>query len=88
MLMKRVVHGSGREAQDAPDHEVIGPEAEAAIEDLMRRLEGWSMELQRHCPEDWNQCSAILVQCLTRGGERQARRDAKPEGDVTLRAKV
>jgi hypothetical protein len=88
MLMKRVVHGSGREAQDAPNHEVIGPEAEAAIEDLMRRLEGWSMELQRHCPEDWNQCSAILVQCLTRGGERQARRDAKPEGDVTLRAKV
>lgn len=88
MLMKRVVHGSGREVQGAPDREDIGPEAEAAIEELMRRLEGWSMELQRHCPEDWNQCAAILVQCLTRGSERQVRRDAKPDGDTTLVAQV
>jgi len=70
LLMKRVVHGSGRE-KDAFNCEGLGPEGETAIEDLMRHLERWSMDLQRHCPEDWNQFSAILVQCLTRGSERQ-----------------
>jgi len=38
---------------------------QAQIESLMIELEGWSMELQRHCPEDWNQYSAVLVHCLT-----------------------
>jgi hypothetical protein len=40
-------------------------EAQVSTEDLLRDLERWSMELQRHCPEAWNQCSAILVHCLT-----------------------
>mmetsp|Transcript_27750 Transcript_27750/g.50131 ORF Transcript_27750/g.50131 Transcript_27750/m.50131 type:complete len:524 (-) Transcript_27750:90-1661(-) len=43
--------------------------AEAAVEDFMGDLETWSMELQRHCPEDWNQCAAIIVSCLS--GNRQ-----------------
>lgn len=46
-------------------------ETRAAVEDLMHQLEPWSIELQRHCPEDWNQCSAVLVQCLTRGTKEQ-----------------
>jgi hypothetical protein len=36
----------------------------AAVEALMRTVEGWSLELQRHCPEDWNECSTVLVRCL------------------------
>lgn len=42
-------------------------EAQALVEELTHELEPWSIEVQRHCPEDWNQCSAMLVQCLTRG---------------------
>jgi len=42
--------------------------AEAAVEDLMSELEIWSMELQRHCPDDWNQCAAIIVSCLSGSG--------------------
>jgi hypothetical protein len=47
-----------------------------ATEDLMRTLEGWSVELQRHCPEEWNQCSALLVQCVSGSGGRAAGPDA------------
>jgi len=64
-LVKRAVSG---ETNDET-YSIVSPEiratAQPAIEDLMRDLEGYSIELQRHCPEDWNQCSAILVQCLT-----------------------
>jgi len=35
------------------------------VEDLMLELEHWSMELQRHCPHEWNQCSAVLLRCLS-----------------------
>jgi len=35
-----------------------------SVEALMIELEGWSMELQRHSPEDWNQCSGLLIRCL------------------------
>lgn len=48
-----------------------GAAAHQAVEDLMRELERWSLELQRRCPEDWNQCSAVLVQCLTGESQRQ-----------------
>mmetsp|Transcript_21918 Transcript_21918/g.50058 ORF Transcript_21918/g.50058 Transcript_21918/m.50058 type:complete len:518 (-) Transcript_21918:69-1622(-) len=47
--------------------------AHKALEDLMRSFEGWSIELQRHCPDDWNQCCAILVQCLTEGASPKSR---------------
>mmetsp|Transcript_24641 Transcript_24641/g.79728 ORF Transcript_24641/g.79728 Transcript_24641/m.79728 type:complete len:521 (-) Transcript_24641:131-1693(-) len=60
-LVQRVVSG---------DRSIDSAEAEVALEDLMHSLEPWSIELQRHCPEDWNQCSAILVQCLTRASEK------------------
>jgi len=33
--------------------------------EFVKELESWSMELQRHCPQDWNQCSSLLVRCLT-----------------------
>mmetsp|Transcript_86791 Transcript_86791/g.218470 ORF Transcript_86791/g.218470 Transcript_86791/m.218470 type:complete len:535 (-) Transcript_86791:127-1731(-) len=72
ILVKRVVNGPGAQ-EDAFGSLAPGlrAEAEAVAEDLMHELEKWSIELQRHCPEDWNQCSAILVQCLTGGGQKQ-----------------
>jgi len=45
-------------------------EARKVAESFSRELERWSVELQRHCPEDWNQCSAVLVQCLTGASKR------------------
>lgn len=36
-----------------------------ATEDLLCQLEPWSMELQRHRPEDWNQCCSIVMRCLS-----------------------
>jgi hypothetical protein len=61
VLVSRVVSGDEGE-------EIFGdmsPEIRSAFDDLLRDVEGYSIELQRQCPEDWNQCSAILVQCLT-----------------------
>lgn len=52
-----------------------GAATRQAVEDFMRELERWSLELQRRCPEDWNQCSAVLVQCLTGESQRQTNCD-------------
>jgi len=66
VLLKRVIVGPGED-----NYECFSPgrrrQAQASVEDLMHELERWSIELQRYCPEDWNQCSAILIQCLTGG---------------------
>jgi len=67
-LVKRIVRGAAAAQEDVADHVLLSASRNGgveAVEDLMRDLERWSIELQRHCPEDWNQCSAILVQCLT-----------------------
>mmetsp|Transcript_93984 Transcript_93984/g.271683 ORF Transcript_93984/g.271683 Transcript_93984/m.271683 type:complete len:524 (-) Transcript_93984:315-1886(-) len=61
VLVKHIVNGSISSKDDNLDKA-----AKESVEDLHRSLERWSMELQRHCPEDWNQCCAILVQCLTK----------------------
>lgn len=62
MLVQRVIRGSVGTVSDDVVRE--------SVEQLMHHLEPLSIELQRHCPEDWNQCSAILVQCLTRASEK------------------
>lgn len=41
------------------------PSARTVVEELMRELEKWSLELQRHCASDWNQCSAMLLHCVS-----------------------
>uniref|UniRef100_A0A6U9B4D3 Uncharacterized protein n=1 Tax=Zooxanthella nutricula TaxID=1333877 RepID=A0A6U9B4D3_9DINO len=66
VLVKRVVGIEGDGCKDTQ----IDKSAQEQVDDLMHALEPWSIELQRHCPEDWNQCSAILVQCLTRPAEK------------------
>jgi len=65
-LIKRAVEGTDVAHPDLYEFQEPAHRASlhTAVEDLMRDLEGWSLELQRHCPNDWNQCSAILVQCL------------------------
>jgi len=65
VLIRRAVAGPGNAAAGG-----LSESASVALEDLMRELETWSIELQRHCPEDWNQCSAVLLQCLEGGAEK------------------
>mmetsp|Transcript_31281 Transcript_31281/g.89331 ORF Transcript_31281/g.89331 Transcript_31281/m.89331 type:complete len:565 (-) Transcript_31281:37-1731(-) len=67
VLIQRAVAGSGAEAFHAYSDLPVGRQkcdAVAAAEDLMHDLEGWSMELQRHSPEDWNECVNVLVRCV------------------------
>lgn len=52
-----------------------GAGAIISTEGFMHDLEALSMELQRHCPEDWNQCTAVLVSRLTQNdSDRKNRR--------------
>jgi len=44
-----------------------------SLEDLMKQLEGRSMELQRHVPEDWNRCCSVLLECVAAAAEAQRR---------------
>jgi hypothetical protein len=73
-LVKRVVSGESGDNTYGNVSPRTRLEAQPAMEDLMRDLEWYSIELQRHCPEDWNQCSAILVQCLT-GDATESKRE-------------
>jgi hypothetical protein len=72
LFIRRAVGGAGG-AEDP--YACLAPEqrqaAAAVVEGFMNELEGWSMELQRHNPEDWNECVDLLVQCLK--GDRQAK---------------
>eukprot|EP00928_Gymnodinium_smaydae_P082683 TRINITY_DN65990_c0_g1_i1.p1 TRINITY_DN65990_c0_g1~~TRINITY_DN65990_c0_g1_i1.p1 ORF type:complete len:541 (+),score=120.89 TRINITY_DN65990_c0_g1_i1:98-1720(+) len=76
-LVRRMVLGSG---EDAKVYGVLPRGlrdfAMRPIEDLVKDLEKHSIELQRHCPEDWNQCSAILLQCLAGGSNVQNKQDS------------
>jgi len=47
------------------DSTVLNADVESSLEAFVHELERWSMELQRHRPEDWCQCSAVLVRCLS-----------------------
>jgi len=70
VLLKRVISGHGEDDLYGSFLPGLQSQVQASVEDLMHELERWSIELQRHCPEDWNQCSAILIQCLTGGVQR------------------
>jgi len=75
-LTKRAIAGSFEVADPTPKSEEAA-RRHRAVEGLMRELEGWSLELQRHCPQDWNRCSALVIRCLQQAeGERPA-----PRGD-------
>jgi len=74
VLVKRAVMGAteGGEAYGRLAS-VARSQAKVAVEALMRGLEYWSLDLQRHCPEDWNQFSAVMVECLAGGSQKQQR---------------
>lgn len=73
LLAQRVISGNSEETNGI--YFRILPanvdNAKAHVEGLMHELEAWSIELQRHCPEDWNQYSAILVHCLRTEAEKE-----------------
>lgn len=74
LLARRIVVGT--DGADAFFRSFCGSpgaleEMKAVVESLMNDLEGWSLELQRHCPQEWNNCSSLLVQCIL-GGRDEA----------------
>lgn len=77
ILIKRVVHGAqGKDKDDTYSilSPRVRPQAEVAVEEILNKLEGWSMELQRHHAEDWNQFSAVLISCLSGGTNKKRSR--------------
>jgi hypothetical protein len=73
LLTKRVISGTDDEvaALYAGMPPAYAEKAKAQVEGLLHELEAWSIELQRHCPEDWNQYSAVLVHCLRTDVEKE-----------------
>jgi hypothetical protein len=69
-LVKRAVLGGGDVRNSHV--ECLPLATQKGVQELMLEVERWSLELQRHCPEDWNQFSAILVQCLTGGSPKES----------------
>mmetsp|Transcript_183175 Transcript_183175/g.580736 ORF Transcript_183175/g.580736 Transcript_183175/m.580736 type:complete len:378 (+) Transcript_183175:1756-2889(+) len=76
VLIRRAVSGTSQGTSDPYADLVAGPQkdkAVALVEELMHELEAWSMELQRHSAEDWNECINVLVQCTSSGGGEKSR---------------
>lgn len=42
----------------------LSTDVQGAVDGFLLKLEGWSMELQRHHAHDWNDLVALLLQCL------------------------
>jgi len=80
VLVRRVVNGvaGGSGVVEKDTEAALATGARAAVDGLVHELERWSIELQRHCPEDWNQCSAILVRCLVGGDTVRPRQKEVP----------
>mmetsp|Transcript_106373 Transcript_106373/g.339467 ORF Transcript_106373/g.339467 Transcript_106373/m.339467 type:complete len:532 (+) Transcript_106373:35-1630(+) len=71
-IVRQAVVGEEAQAPQACfESTAAAAERNKAIADLLNGVERWSLELQRHCPEDWNQCSAVLVHCLTSGSHKE-----------------
>jgi len=65
--------GAGRQARAAGLTSArLDAGVESFVECFVHELERWSIELQRHSPEDWCQCSAVLVRCLAREGAQNS----------------
>jgi len=71
VMIRRAVSGAAASALEDPYESLSSAEhsqrklARDAVEDLMLDLESWSMELQRHNAEDWNECINVLMQCIS-----------------------
>eukprot|EP00933_Yihiella_yeosuensis_P071605 TRINITY_DN79822_c0_g1_i1.p1 TRINITY_DN79822_c0_g1~~TRINITY_DN79822_c0_g1_i1.p1 ORF type:complete len:538 (-),score=97.19 TRINITY_DN79822_c0_g1_i1:73-1686(-) len=73
-LLRRAVAGTSEAVEDgyAGLQISLNSAVPGQVEALMRDVEKCSLELQRHCAEDWNQCSAVLVQCIQGGSQKSA----------------
>jgi hypothetical protein len=74
VLIQRSVSSSGSSCQSEVDTGAVvelQQNARNARDSIVHGMEKWSIELQRHCPDDWNPCCAIMVQCLM-GADEQA----------------
>lgn len=70
VLVQRAIAGHQAEPTPNTPMATLPAPMRAEAEALMHELEHWSMDLQRHCPEDWNQCIEVLMLCL-RGATQQ-----------------
>jgi len=72
LLIRRAVLGQAPENDSM--YEKLTPvrrdESRNAVDDFMRDLERWSIELQRHCPREWNECLTLLVKCYSHGSKK------------------
>ncbi|CAE8605682.1 unnamed protein product [Polarella glacialis] len=73
LLVRRAVSGNSDDIEDGYKclPQALQQQVRGQVESLMRDVEGCSLEIQRHCPEDWNQCSAVLIQCIAGGSQRK-----------------
>jgi len=65
-LVQRVIAGPNCEqfyqSKEIPN--LVPKLSTNAVEDLILKIEKYSIELQRHCPEDWNQYMALTMRCF------------------------
>eukprot|EP00930_Biecheleria_cincta_P035810 TRINITY_DN24608_c0_g2_i1.p1 TRINITY_DN24608_c0_g2~~TRINITY_DN24608_c0_g2_i1.p1 ORF type:complete len:547 (-),score=103.56 TRINITY_DN24608_c0_g2_i1:316-1908(-) len=75
VLVRRVVLGSEENTRETTYGELspsVRVQAEPAVEVFMNKMEAWSMEIQRHRAEDWNQLMSIIIQCLS-GSKKESK---------------
>lgn len=67
LMIQRAIHGPGYKNADAyrwiKAAQSQRQTCQDAVEQFMRELEKWSIELQRHNPTEWNDFSGLLVRC-------------------------
>eukprot|EP00930_Biecheleria_cincta_P001298 TRINITY_DN102436_c0_g1_i1.p1 TRINITY_DN102436_c0_g1~~TRINITY_DN102436_c0_g1_i1.p1 ORF type:complete len:518 (-),score=94.80 TRINITY_DN102436_c0_g1_i1:237-1790(-) len=61
VIVKRVALGSETKDTYGSQSLIISDRAEEALETFMKKMGAWSMEIQRHCAEEWNQLVQIVL---------------------------
>jgi hypothetical protein len=62
ILKHRAIWGASWKSGKHDDVPTLAEDTHEAVERFMIELEGWSIELQRHCAADWNELVALLLQ--------------------------
>mmetsp|Transcript_35569 Transcript_35569/g.65857 ORF Transcript_35569/g.65857 Transcript_35569/m.65857 type:complete len:526 (+) Transcript_35569:66-1643(+) len=65
-MIHRAVLGTSYDEQHLYASIQLARQAEASsrVDSFMLELEGWSLELQRLCPEAWNEFTSLFVHCM------------------------
>lgn len=65
LFHRRALGGPGcPTAADELPGVVLLPALAREIDDYVFAVERWSMELQRHSPDDWSRCCSVVLECL------------------------